>query len=140
MLSMYSRISSCWLWRKSIWCWNRDSCCVGGFVVAGGMMVEAELVSGGGGVGGRGGTKAEVMGWEGGALWRVSVSYFLSKSPRSRKKKIKMPSHKTFIIKKKLGKKMRQNRPIPHWIRLRTDNKIRYNAKRRHWRRTKLGF
>ncbi|KAK4777923.1 hypothetical protein SAY87_018110 [Trapa incisa] len=93
-----------------------------------------------------------------------------------------MPSHKTFRIKKKLAKKMRQNRPIPHWIRMRTDNKIRfnspfpldlffslssfisaagigdmgmclltawalrchssirYNAKRRHWRRTKLGF
>ncbi|KAL5772792.1 hypothetical protein ACOSQ2_012716 [Xanthoceras sorbifolium] len=51
----------------------------------------------------------------------------------------KMPSHKTFIIKKKLAKKMRQNRPIPHWIRMRTDNTIRYNAKRRHWRRTKLG-
>ncbi|CAK9312803.1 unnamed protein product [Citrullus colocynthis] len=50
------------------------------------------------------------------------------------------PSHKTFRIKKKLAKKMRQNRPIPHWIRLRTDNTIRYNAKRRHWRRTKLGF
>ncbi|CAN7032613.1 unnamed protein product [Brassica rapa subsp. trilocularis] len=58
------------------------------------------------------------------------------------------------MIKKKLAKKMRQNRPIPHWIRLRTDNTIRdservlkremfcfrYNAKRRHWRRTKLGF
>ncbi|KAF4358813.1 hypothetical protein F8388_002273 [Cannabis sativa] len=52
----------------------------------------------------------------------------------------KMPSHKSFMIKKKLAKKMRQNRPIPHWIRLRTDNTIRYNAKRRHWRRTKLGF
>ncbi|KAE8652209.1 hypothetical protein Csa_022247, partial [Cucumis sativus] len=36
----------------------------------------------------------------------------------------KMPSHKTFRIKKKLAKKMRQNRPIPHWIRLRTDNTI----------------
>ncbi|KAB2618824.1 60S ribosomal protein L39-1 [Pyrus ussuriensis x Pyrus communis] len=52
----------------------------------------------------------------------------------------KMPSHKSFMIKKKLAKKMRQNRPIPHWIRMRTDNTIRYNAKRRHWRRTKLGF
>ncbi|KAL1315863.1 hypothetical protein AAHE18_15G019600 [Arachis hypogaea] len=51
-----------------------------------------------------------------------------------------LPSHKTFRIKKKLGKKMRQNRPIPYWIRMRTDNTIRYNAKRRHWRRTKLGF
>ncbi|KAK2646733.1 hypothetical protein Ddye_021928 [Dipteronia dyeriana] len=38
---------------------------------------------------------------------------------------VKMPSHKTFIIKKKLAKKMRQNRPIPHWIRMRTDNTIR---------------
>ncbi|KAH0940926.1 hypothetical protein HID58_000563 [Brassica napus] len=37
----------------------------------------------------------------------------------------KMPSHKSFMIKKKLAKKMRQNRPIPHWIRLRTDNTIR---------------
>ncbi|KAF3779657.1 60S ribosomal protein L39-3 [Nymphaea thermarum] len=36
-----------------------------------------------------------------------------------------MPSHKTFMIKKKLAKKMRQNRPIPHWIRMRTDNTIR---------------
>ncbi|KAG6398400.1 hypothetical protein SASPL_139860 [Salvia splendens] len=51
-----------------------------------------------------------------------------------------MPSHKTFMIKKKLAKKQRQNRPIPYWIRMRTDNTIRYNAKRRHWRRTKLGF
>ncbi|KAF1871367.1 hypothetical protein Lal_00020160 [Lupinus albus] len=50
------------------------------------------------------------------------------------------PSHKTFKIKKKLAKKIRQNRPIPYWIRMRTDNTIRYNAKRRHWRRTKLGF
>ncbi|KAK7838277.1 60s ribosomal protein l39-1 [Quercus suber] len=53
---------------------------------------------------------------------------------------LSVPSHKTFMIKKKLAKKMRQNRPIPHWIRMRTDNTIRYNAKRRHWRRTKLGF
>ncbi|UYV74603.1 RPL39 [Cordylochernes scorpioides] len=41
-------------------------------------------------------------------------------------------------IKMKLAKKARQNRPIPQWIRMRTDNKIRFNAKRRHWRRTKL--
>lgn len=54
------------------------------------------------------------------------------------------PSHKTFKIKQILGKKQRQNRPIPHWIRLRTpvgnEKRIRYNAKRRHWRRTKLGL
>ncbi|XP_039158313.1 uncharacterized protein LOC104430189 [Eucalyptus grandis] len=55
---------------------------------------------------------------------------FAPPSPRARRRQ----------IKKKLVKKMRQNRPIPHWIRIRTDNTIRYNAKRRHWRRTKLGF
>ncbi|KAK4857633.1 hypothetical protein QYF36_003756 [Acer negundo] len=38
----------------------------------------------------------------------------------------KMLSHKTFIIKKKLAKKMRQNKPIPHWICMRTDNTINF--------------
>ncbi|KAG5184411.1 ribosomal protein L39e [Tribonema minus] len=51
-----------------------------------------------------------------------------------------MPSHKTFRTKRTLAVKLKQNRPIPNWIRLRTDNTIRYNAKRRHWRRTKLGL
>ncbi|XP_049291025.1 60S ribosomal protein L39 [Anopheles funestus] len=51
---------------------------------------------------------------------------------------IEMASHKTFRIKQKLAKKLKQNRPIPQWIRMRTGNTIRYNAKRRHWRRTKL--
>lgn len=51
-----------------------------------------------------------------------------------------MPSNKTFKVKKILGKKAKQNRPLPQWIRMRTDNKIRYNAKRRHWRRTKLNL
>jgi len=49
-----------------------------------------------------------------------------------------MGSHKTLKIKKVLAKKQKQNRPIPQWIRMRTGNTIRYNAKRRHWRRTKL--
>ena len=50
------------------------------------------------------------------------------------------PANKTLNVKKTLAKKMKQNRPIPQWIRMRTDNKIRWNAKRRHWRRTKLGL
>ncbi|RKP01752.1 hypothetical protein CXG81DRAFT_25591 [Caulochytrium protostelioides] len=45
---------------------------------------------------------------------------------------------KSFALKRKLGKKAKQNRPIPNWFRMKTDNTIRYNAKRRHWRRTKL--
>jgi large subunit ribosomal protein L39e len=52
----------------------------------------------------------------------------------------KMPSHKTFRTKQKLAKAQKQNRPVPQWIRLRTGNTIRYNAKRRHWRKTRLGI
>lgn len=62
------------------------------------------------------------------------ISLFLSL------KKKKQPSQKTFKIKKILGKKQKQNRPIPQWIRMKTGNTIRYNAKRRHWRRTKLNI
>ncbi|XP_038646025.1 60S ribosomal protein L39-like [Scyliorhinus canicula] len=70
-------------------------------------------------------------------LPRVTSSFRLrgSRSGRSA-----MPSHKTFRIKRFLAKKMKQNRPIPQWIRMKTGNKIRYNSKRRHWRRTKLGL
>ncbi|CDW82224.1 UNKNOWN [Stylonychia lemnae] len=49
-------------------------------------------------------------------------------------------SIKTFRKKVRLAKKIKQNRPMPNWIRYKTDNKIRYNAKRRNWRRTKLKF
>ncbi|XP_022370581.1 60S ribosomal protein L39-like [Enhydra lutris kenyoni] len=57
-----------------------------------------------------------------------------------------MSSHKTFRIRRFLAKKQKQNRrgawnrPIPQWFRMKTGNKIRYNSKRRHWRRTKLGL
>ncbi|XP_036091731.1 60S ribosomal protein L39-like [Rousettus aegyptiacus] len=50
-----------------------------------------------------------------------------------------MSSHKTFRIKWFLAKKQKQNRPIPQWIWIITGNKIRYNSKKKHWRRTKLG-
>ena len=51
-----------------------------------------------------------------------------------------MPCNKTFRVKKILAKKGKQNRQIPQWFRMRTGNTIRYNAKRRHWRRTKIGL
>ncbi len=38
------------------------------------------------------------------------------------------PSHKSFLIKRKLAKKMKQNRPIPQWVRMRTGNSIRYDS------------
>ncbi|KAI9887671.1 MAG: 60S ribosomal protein L39 [Watsoniomyces obsoletus] len=37
-----------------------------------------------------------------------------------------MPSHKSFRTKVKLAKAQKQNRPIPQWVRLRTNNTIRY--------------
>ncbi|KAF8368170.1 rpl-39 [Pristionchus pacificus] len=49
-----------------------------------------------------------------------------------------MGSHKTFIVKRTLAKAQKQNRPLPQWVRMKTGNTIKYNAKRRHWRRTKL--
>ncbi|XP_037006009.2 60S ribosomal protein L39-like [Artibeus jamaicensis] len=49
-----------------------------------------------------------------------------------------MSSHKTFRIKSFLANKQKENQPIPQWIQMKTGNKIRYNSKRRHWRRTKL--
>ena len=48
-----------------------------------------------------------------------------------------MGSIKSFKTKVKMAKKMRQNRPLPQWFRMKTNTKIRYNSKRRHWRRTK---
>jgi len=45
-----------------------------------------------------------------------------------------MSALKTFRVKRILAKKGKQNRPIPQWIRMKTGNTIRYNAKRRHWR------
>ncbi|CAG5074855.1 Similar to RpL39: 60S ribosomal protein L39 (Spodoptera frugiperda) [Cotesia congregata] len=43
----------------------------------------------------------------------------------SRQQADKMSAHKTFIIKRKLAKKLKQNRPIPQWVRMRTGNTIR---------------
>ncbi|KAJ0002831.1 hypothetical protein NQD34_007980, partial [Periophthalmus magnuspinnatus] len=69
------------------------------------------------------------------------TSFFLFDCRHSGEEAVgKMSSHKTFRIKRFLAKKQKQNRPIPQWIRMKTGNKIRYNSKRRHWRRTKLGL
>ncbi|XP_040029276.1 large ribosomal subunit protein eL39 [Gasterosteus aculeatus] len=69
------------------------------------------------------------------------TSFFLFVRRHSRERTVdNMSSHKTFKIKRFLAKKQKQNRPIPQWIRMKTGNKIRYNSKRRHWRRTKLGL
>ncbi|CAI9151092.1 unnamed protein product [Rangifer tarandus platyrhynchus] len=51
-----------------------------------------------------------------------------------------MSFHKNLKIKQFLTKKQKQNRSIPQWIQMKTGNKIRYNSKKRHWRRPKLGL
>ncbi|XP_051020196.1 60S ribosomal protein L39-like [Acomys russatus] len=51
-----------------------------------------------------------------------------------------MFSHKTFRVKRFLAKKQKQNWPISQWIGMKTRDKIRYNSKRRRWRRAKLGL
>ncbi|XP_059128944.1 large ribosomal subunit protein eL39-like [Peromyscus eremicus] len=48
--------------------------------------------------------------------------------------------HKTYRIKRFLAKKQKESCPVPQWIQMKTGNKIRYNSKRRHWRRTKRGL
>ena len=68
----------------------------------------------------------------------ASSKQYLQKNNNLNNQAQEMGANKTFRVKRILAKKMRQNRPLPQWIRLRTDNTIRYNSKRRHWRRTKL--
>ncbi|KAJ2794923.1 60S ribosomal protein L39 [Coemansia guatemalensis] len=51
-----------------------------------------------------------------------------------------MPSHKSFRVKRILGKKHKQNRPIPQWFRMKPETKKGYNTKRRSWRHTKLNL
>ncbi|XP_036065198.1 60S ribosomal protein L39-like [Onychomys torridus] len=51
-----------------------------------------------------------------------------------------MSSLQTFRIKQFLARKQKQNRPIPQFIKMKSGNKIRYNSKIRHHRRTKLGL
>nr|P0DJ61.1 RecName: Full=Large ribosomal subunit protein eL39; AltName: Full=60S ribosomal protein L39 [Tetrahymena thermophila SB210]4V8P_AB Chain AB, RPL39 [Tetrahymena thermophila]4V8P_DB Chain DB, RPL39 [Tetrahymena thermophila]4V8P_FB Chain FB, RPL39 [Tetrahymena thermophila]4V8P_HB Chain HB, RPL39 [Tetrahymena thermophila] len=49
-----------------------------------------------------------------------------------------MGANKTLNMKKRFGRKIKQNRPLPNWYRYKSDTNIRYNSKRRNWRRTKL--
>ncbi|KAJ2471534.1 60S ribosomal protein L39, partial [Coemansia sp. RSA 2131] len=50
------------------------------------------------------------------------------------------PSNKSFRTKRTLGKKAKQNRPMPHWFRMKPDTTKPYNTKRRNWRHSKLNL
>jgi large subunit ribosomal protein L39e len=49
---------------------------------------------------------------------------------------LKMAAHKTASRKKRLLKHIKQNRPVPAWVIIRTHRNVRTNPKRRAWRRT----
>ncbi|XP_015395837.1 60S ribosomal protein L39-like [Panthera pardus] len=51
-----------------------------------------------------------------------------------------MSSYMTFRIKGFLAEKQKQTHPIPKWVSMKISDKIRYNSKKRHWRRTKLNL
>ncbi|XP_041910415.1 60S ribosomal protein L39-like [Arvicola amphibius] len=48
--------------------------------------------------------------------------------------------HKTLRMKRLLDKKQKQNLPVPQGILMEKGNKVRYNSKRRSWKRTRLGL
>ena len=47
-----------------------------------------------------------------------------------------MAARKNTSRKKRLMKRTRQNRPVPTWVVIRTNRKVRTNPKRRLWRKT----
>lgn len=51
-----------------------------------------------------------------------------------------MGRFRPLAIKLKYAKKLKQNRPAPYWARLKTGNAVKWNSKRRHWRRSKLNY
>jgi large subunit ribosomal protein L39e len=51
-----------------------------------------------------------------------------------------MASHKTFRTKRTLAKKIKQNRPMPQFLRKMTGIRHVGNPERRHWRRRKLNI
>lgn len=49
---------------------------------------------------------------------------------------IAMGARKSSAKKNRLIKKVKQNSPVPAWIIIRTNRKVRRNPKQRQWRRT----
>lgn len=49
-----------------------------------------------------------------------------------------MTANKGALLKRRLIAAKKSNRPVPTWKRLLPGNTQHYNAKRRHWRRTKM--
>jgi len=54
-------------------------------------------------------------------------------------KMIKMAARKNTSRKKRLIKRVKQNRPVPAWVIIRTHRHVRTNPKRRAWRKSDVG-
>ncbi|KAI5186842.1 large subunit ribosomal protein L39e [Nematocida homosporus] len=51
-----------------------------------------------------------------------------------------MTANKGGLLKRRLIRANRSNKPVPAWKRVLPGNTQHYNAKRRHYRRTKLKY
>lgn len=49
-----------------------------------------------------------------------------------------MAHYKPLARKLRLAKATKANSPIPIWVAIKTKRKVRFNLKKRNWRRTKL--
>ncbi len=45
---------------------------------------------------------------------------------------------RTLVLKKKLAGAMRRAWPVPSWVMMKTKGAVRFHAKRRHWRRSRI--
>ena len=49
-----------------------------------------------------------------------------------------MARYKPTAKKRRLAKAVKQNKPVPIWVWVKTGRRVRRNPKLRHWRRSKL--
>jgi len=49
-----------------------------------------------------------------------------------------MARNKPVARKLRLARAFKSNRPVPLFVRLKTNRRVMFNRKRRHWRRTRL--
>ena len=72
-------------------------------------------------------------------LREIFVYALFTSTLKNRRKSILpyyMAARKNTSRKKRLMKRTRQNSPVPTWVVIRTNRKIRTNPKRRLWRRS----
>lgn len=66
----------------------------------------------------------------------LPVFYMLTLKNRTNSNEFIMAARKNTSRKIRLLKKVRQNRPVPAWVIIRTHRQVRTNPKRRSWRRS----